>query len=187
VYPRAYPLHGNATGGIVYVEAMDVRTEALEIRIGARPTSDLPRIAANAVAGGSSSVALRELAALIGLPREARAAAVERLSRDALGDLGVFDLARDAAAEQLIRRYARQIVDGDLAPVDGAANITNAIVEMGWQGAEQPLWDEGTGDIYQASAMYFDGPQPPSDERVQMIEAAIVDTARRLMHARRVR
>lgn len=170
-------------GRVVYVEVMDPHTEALEMRVGVRSTRELPRVAANAVAGGNSSSALRELAGLVGLPVDERAAAIGRLSRDALRALGVLDLAREEAAERLVRRYAGQIVDGSLVPVDGAARIVAAGVEMGWDGEGQALWDEGTRDIYQLAEMHFNGRQSPGRKRIQMIEDAIVDAARRLLQA----
>ncbi len=160
---------------------MNPQIEALEVRVGVRPKTDLPRIAANAVADGNSGSALRELAGLVGLPADERAAAIGRLGKDALRDLGVQDLAREEGAEQLVRRYAGQIVDGGLAPVDGAARIVAVVVEMGWDGEGQALWDEGTRDIYLLADMYFNGRASPRREWIQMIEDAIVKAARRLL------
>ena len=136
------------------------QTEALEIRVGVRSTSDLPRAQQTLTSGQRRSA---------------------RLGKDALRDLGVQDLAREEAAEQLVRRYAGQIVDGGLAPVDGAARIVAVVVEMGWDGEGQALWDEGTRDIYLLADMYCNGRASPRREWIQMIEDAIVKAARRLL------
>src|SRR4029078_1676242 len=92
---------------------------ALRLAVDEQPPEDLPVVAADALARGFDSPALREAA---GISRRDIRDARDRFE-DALAELGIAIPGRVDAVWQLVRRVAREIVDGDVSPYDGARAI----------------------------------------------------------------
>lgn len=160
---------------------MRVSTAALEIRLGVRTRQELPRVAADALAAGVYSEALVELAGVVGLPDDERAAPIAALAEQALADLRADEFTPDQAAAVLVRRYASMIECDEVAPIDGAAQVVRLIEEMRWHGHGRPLWDAGSGDIYLLADEVFGGARRARAERLRQIEASITRAAERLL------
>lgn len=92
-----------------------------------QPTEDLPDLAAEALAMGIDSPALRELA---GTPSAAVRDARD-LFMEAAHELGVEPPTEAEARRRLARHWASQIVDGSVTPIEGAGRI--------WWDAAHPL------------------------------------------------
>jgi hypothetical protein len=136
----------------------------LRLAIGEQSSEELPMLAAEALARGIDSPSLREAA---GVPnsevREARDLFVVALS-----ELGIAVPNVDDALWRLVRHVATQIVDGRIAPYEGASWI--------WHHAYHRVEREGDLRVFVGLASEWDD-QPnarPNYERQIIDEAEIV-------------
>jgi hypothetical protein len=99
---------------------IDMRDVGVRVLAGELASEELPMIAAQALADGLDSPSLRQLAGLSrGEYREAR-----ELLDQVVNELGLPELPdEDQAVWEVTRSYARRIVYGAIAPVDGAHAI----------------------------------------------------------------
>lgn len=144
--------------------------EALEVAycrfvIGELPSEALPDVATQALVRGIDSPALRELAGTS--PGEVRQAA--DLFRAAVEELGEPLPDRDAALWWLVRRAARQVVSGDLAPYEGALWI--------WRNAAHEVEEEGDLRIF----IGLSSEREDHPDASEQIDAEIVRAAAELL------
>jgi hypothetical protein len=123
------------------------RTSRTDSLPGSIPSEDFPSWAAQALAKGLDSPALRELA---GLPRtEVREG--RDLLRSALAELGAVMPSEDAGPEELVIYWASRMAAGTVDPVDGAHWILRQADALGWPKWLNPLhglasqWDDCVG------------------------------------------
>jgi hypothetical protein len=109
----------------------ELELASLRIAVGLQPSEDLPRIAADALARGVDSPSLRAAAGLSS--SEVRAAA--DYFKEALSELGYDAPDEQEALWRLACQTAEAIVQGDIAPYEGAdwiwRNIANRMKETG--------------------------------------------------------
>jgi hypothetical protein len=102
---------------------VDVETAVTEWQAGLTDWSELPDIAAAALADGFDGPSLRNLAGLLGLPwTEIQWQAPELLAGVA-AEVGVPQRTQDEALEIMVHTEAERIVRGEVAPEVGAQRI----------------------------------------------------------------
>jgi hypothetical protein len=139
----------------------DLDTAALRWAIGSQPTEDLVDIACEALVRGDDSPSLRVLA---GLPPDDYWA-IKQAFDDTLSELGIRLLAEQEALWQLARRIAQQIVDGEIAPLHGAAQI--------WADISNRIELEGDFRIFIGlSSEYEDHPDAKAELERDTVKAA---------------
>lgn len=119
--------HGSDNRRVINMRDVGVRVLA-----GDLASEELPMIAAQALAEGLDSPSLRELAGLSrGEYREAR-----ELLFQVVDELGLPKLPDcDQAVWEMVGSYARRIVSGAVAPVDGAHAIAWYAGSLGFPGS----------------------------------------------------
>jgi hypothetical protein len=109
----------------------ELELASLRIAVGLQPSEDLPRIASDALARGVDSPSLRAAAATSS--RDVRDAA--EYFKEALSELGYEAPDEQEALWRLACQTAEAIVQGDIAPAEGAdwiwRNIANRMTETG--------------------------------------------------------
>ncbi|MCW3819876.1 hypothetical protein ONA91_36110 [Micromonospora sp. DR5-3] len=110
---------------------IDMRDVGVRVLAGDLASEELPMIAAQALAEGLDSPSLRELAGLSrGEYREAR-----ELLYQVVDELGLPNLPdADQAVWEVVGSYARRIVSGAVAPVNGAHAIASHAGSLGFPG-----------------------------------------------------
>jgi len=131
--------------------------------LGLIPSEALPQIAADALAAGLDSPALRELAGELRPTLDASG----RLFEEILDEFGVGIPDRSRAGLILARAYAAQITNGSLSPYEGARQIWN--IQLDVEGLMQELGPF----VYWASEWQDAG----SERRRQECDTAIRDAA----------
>lgn len=106
-----------------------------EIRLGQDYSESLPGWAADALVAGIETPALRELA---GLPKEGDGYELRRLLDVVAAELGLTVPGEAECRQLLVERWARQIVDGEVAPEVGAARIWAQWSEAGGSSEAAP-------------------------------------------------
>jgi len=124
----------------------DLATAALRWAIGRMPAEELVDIATEALVRGEDSPSLRLLA---GLHRNDYWA-IKQAFEDTLDELSIPLLDEQDALWRLARHFAQQIVDGEIAPLGGAAQIwaeiSNRITLEGTSGSSSG-WPRSTRTI----------------------------------------
>lgn len=135
---------------------------------GSMPSEDFPCWAAQALAEGLDSPALRELA---GLPRtEVREG--RDLLRRALGELGAVMPSEDAGPEELVIYWASRMAAGTVGAVDGTNWILRHAGALGW-----PMW---LNRLHGLASEWDDWPNGRVEIEANMLSEASVLLAERL-------
>lgn len=136
---------------------------ALRLAIDEQPSEDLPGLAADALARGLDSPALRDAAGAS--PQDVREARDHFVA--ALDELGFVVPNADEAVWRLVEYRAKQIVDGEITPYDGASWI--------WRSASLRVEREGDLRIFEGLASEWeDDPEHRQGYDEQIVEEARV-------------
>ncbi|MGW4648209.1 hypothetical protein [Kitasatospora sp. NPDC004289] len=103
-------------------------TLAWQLSVGLVFPEGLPTAAAELLAGGHDSPALRDLA---GRSRHEDTSELKRLLQEALGELSVPVPDSDTAERCLLHHLAARLTAGDISPKDVAATLWHGVADTG--------------------------------------------------------
>lgn len=149
---------------------MDLRTIQARWKLERLTTDQLPELATRLLAEGVESPGLIELAGLVRPTYWEAAPVLTRVFEE--GVLPPID--RPTALWRLAYGTAREIVDGEIVPREGAATL--------WDIANELDLPEALRYFVYLAADYGEGPLPPEEE-AKWFDAKIVETARELLAA----
>jgi hypothetical protein len=149
----------------------ELRELAWQYAADAAYVEDLPMRAAEALAGGIDSPALRELA---GLGRRSDPHEIRDLYAEAMAELKIKMPSAEDAFQREVLRVARDLVEGRLTPRQAASACP--------YGAQMSR-REGTLSDFEAQCGYFDDMIDEVYVPEPTLEAMLLDSARKLVSA----